>query len=91
MISLPERISRSRCVLEFFQPLSTDVQNPIGSPAVDKKVTTQKAMVISEPAKLRTYRCIENFVAVEKTEMSLQRNTFVQVIHKHLNGMLYCV
>ncbi|CAF3415365.1 unnamed protein product [Rotaria sp. Silwood1] len=43
-------------------------------------------MIISEPSKLPTYRCLDNFVAIEKTEMSLKRNTLVQVIHKHLNG-----
>ncbi|CAF3414947.1 unnamed protein product [Rotaria sp. Silwood1] len=86
LISLPERISRSRCVLEFFQPLPTDVQNQIEFLTRDKKLVTKSTMIISEPSKLPTYRCLDNFVAIEKTEMSLKRNTLVQVIHKHLNG-----
>ncbi|CAF2405924.1 unnamed protein product [Rotaria sp. Silwood2] len=86
LISLPERISRSRCVLEFFQPLPTDVQNQIEFLARDKKTVTKSTMTISGPSKLPTYRCLDDFVAIEKTEMSLRRNTLVQVIHKHLNG-----
>ncbi|CAF1187438.1 unnamed protein product [Rotaria sordida] len=86
LISLPERISRSRCVLEFFQPLPTDVQNQIEFLTRNKKSVTKSAMIISEPSKLPTYRCLDDFVAIEKTEMSLKRNTLIQVIHKHLNG-----
>jgi hypothetical protein len=43
-------------------------------------------MVISGPSKLPTYRCVDDFVAVDKMEMSLKRNTLVQVIQKHING-----
>ena len=44
-------------------------------------------MSISEPSRLPTYRCVDNFTAIEKTEMSLKRNTLVQVVQKHLNGI----
>ncbi len=42
---------------------------------------------ISGPTELPKYRCLDNFTAVEKTEMSLKRNTLVQVVQRHLNGM----
>lgn len=89
LISLPERISHSRPVLDFFQLLPTDVQNPSESSSNNKKsqATNSAAVDISGPSKLPTYRCVDNFTAVEKTEMSLRRNTFVQVVQKHLNGM----
>ncbi|CAF3328566.1 unnamed protein product [Rotaria socialis] len=86
LIALPERISRSRCVLEFFRPLPTDVQSMALSPIPDKKSAANKPMTISAPAKLATYRCVDRFVAQENTEMSLERGSLVQVIHKHLNG-----
>ncbi|CAM2702752.1 unnamed protein product [Rotaria socialis] len=86
LIALPERISRSRCVLEFFRPLTTDVQSMALSPIPDKKSAANKPMTISAPAKLATYRCVDRFVAQENTEMSLERGSLVQVIHKHLNG-----
>ena len=86
LISLPERISRSRPVLDFFQLLPTDLQNPSESPSNNKKSLVNNAVDISGPAKLPTYRCVDNFTAVEKTEMSMKRNTLVQVVQKHLNG-----
>jgi len=43
---------------------------------------------ISQPSKLPTYRCLDDFLAVDKTEMSLKRNTHVQVIQRQLNGLL---
>ncbi|CAM4781244.1 unnamed protein product [Rotaria magnacalcarata] len=86
LIALPERISQSRCVLEFFRPLPTDVQSMTLSPIPDKKSAANKPMTISAPAKLAIYRCVDSFVAQEGTEMSLERGSLVQVIHKHLNG-----
>jgi hypothetical protein len=83
---LPERISRSRAVLDFFQSLPTDVQNPTESSNSNKKLVVENSINISEPSKLPTYRCLDEFTAVEKTEMSLKRNTLVQVVQRHLNG-----
>jgi hypothetical protein len=83
---LPERISRSRPVLDFFQPLPTDVQNPTESSNSNKKLVVENSINISEPSKLPTYRCLDEFTAVDKTEMSLKRNTLVQVVQRHLNG-----
>lgn len=88
LISLPEQISQSRPVWDFFQLLPTDVQNPSESSSNNKKSLVNNAVDISGPAKLPTYRCVDNFTAVEKTEMSLKRNTLVQVVQKHLNGSL---
>jgi len=89
LISLPERISRSRVVLTFFQPLPTDVKNPADCINKEPKIvttTTKTTMNISAPSKLPTYRCIDDFTAVEKTELSLKRNTLVQVVQPHFNG-----
>jgi hypothetical protein len=47
---------------------------------------TNNSINISEPSKLPTYRCLDHFTSVEKTEMSLKRHTLVQVIQRHLNG-----
>ncbi len=86
MIALPEHISRSSPILEFFHPLSTDVQKPIETTIQEKTAVDKSSLVISEPAKLATYRCLADFTATEKLEMSLKRNNIVQVLQKHPNG-----
>ncbi|CAF1101687.1 unnamed protein product [Adineta ricciae] len=86
LISLPEHISRSRPVLQFFQPLPTDVQNSSETTTNERKTVAKESVIISRPLKLPTYRCFSDFEAVEKIEMSLKKNTLVEVIHKHLNG-----
>lgn len=80
-------MSRSRVVLEFFQPLPTDVKNPADCISKEKKIVTKNVMDISAPSKLPTYRCVDDFTAVEKTELSLKRNALVQVIQRHFNGL----
>jgi hypothetical protein len=72
--------------LDFFQPLSTDVQNSTEFLTNRQKSVAKNSINISGPSKLPTYRCLDDFQAVEKTEMSLKRNTLVQVIQKQLNG-----
>ncbi len=42
--------------------------------------------MISEPVQLANYRCLADFTATEKLEMSLKRNSVVQVLQKHPNG-----
>ncbi len=42
--------------------------------------------MISKPAQLPNYRCLADFTATEKLEMSLKRNNIVQVLQKHPNG-----
>ncbi|CAF0786357.1 unnamed protein product [Adineta steineri] len=86
LISLPQHISRSCPILEFFHPLSTDVQQPIESIVHEKKIIRKSSLAISGPAKLETYRCLDDFTATDKLEMSLKRNNIVQVLQKHENG-----
>ncbi|UJR27976.1 hypothetical protein I4U23_009234 [Adineta vaga] len=74
LISLPEYISRSRPILEFFHPSSADIQQ------------SAQSVVISEPSTLATYRCLADFTATDKLEISLKRNNLVQVLQKHSNG-----
>jgi hypothetical protein len=88
LISLPESISRSRPVLNFFQPLPTDVQNAAELISNNVNLVTNNSTDISGPLKLPTYRCLHNFAAQDKTEMSLRRDTLVQVVQRHLNGLL---
>ena len=52
----------------------------------NKKSITKNSVTISQPSKLPTYRCLDDFCAIDRKEMSVKRNTLVQVIHKHLNG-----
>lgn len=81
--------------MDFFQPLPTDVQNSSEFQNTNKNSVTNNSINISEPSKLPTYRCLDNFTSVEKTEMSLKRHTLVQIIQRHLNGKLddiwYCL
>ena len=83
---MPEHISRSRPILDFFHPLSTDVQKLTETADEEKKPVDKSSLAISGPAKLATYRCLADFIATEKTEMSLKRNNMVQVLQKHPNG-----
>jgi hypothetical protein len=66
--------------------LPTDVQNAAELISKNTKSLTNDLTKISGPSELPTYRCVDNFTAVEKTEMSLKRNTLVQVLQRHLNG-----
>ncbi|CAF2396903.1 unnamed protein product [Rotaria sp. Silwood2] len=86
LILLPERISRSRPIIEFFHPLITDVQKPIESIMNENKLLRKSSVVISEPSKLAKYRCLEDFNATDKLEMSLKQNEIVEVLQKHENG-----
>lgn len=83
LISLPEQISRSRPVLDFFRPSADDVKNPVQP---RKEITKSPVLAISQPTNLPTYRCVEDFNAVDQIELSLKKDTRVQVIQKHLNG-----
>jgi hypothetical protein len=46
----------------------------------------ESPLVISQPSKLATYRCLADFTATDEVEMSLKRNDIVQVLEKHANG-----
>ncbi|CAF1441881.1 unnamed protein product [Adineta ricciae] len=86
LIALPEHISRSRPILEFFHPLDTDVQQSVQSVTHEKQPLDKSSIVISEPAILATYRCLADLNATDKLELSLKRNNIVQVLQKHANG-----
>ncbi|CAF3366957.1 unnamed protein product [Rotaria sp. Silwood1] len=86
LISLPERISRSRPILEFFHPLITDVQKSIEPFTNEKNLLRKNSVTISKPSKLATYRCIEDFNTTDKFEMSLKQNDIVEVLEKNENG-----
>ena len=85
---MPEHISRSSIILDFFHPSATDVQKPVESAPEEKKPVDKSALVISGPAQLESYRCLGDFTATEKLEMSLKRNSIVKVLQKHPNGQL---
>lgn len=87
LIALPARISQSSPILEFFHPTSTDIQRPVEAAPEEKKPVDINALSISGPAKLASYRCLADFTASEKLELSLKRNTMVQVLQKHPNGL----
>ena len=86
LIALPEHISRSRPILEFFHPSVTDVQQSVQSVTHEKQPLDKGSIVISEPAILATYRCLADLNATDKLELSLKRNDIVQVLQKHANG-----
>ena len=52
----------------------------------EKKPVEKSALAISGPAQLESYRCVGDFTATEKLEMSLKRNSVVKVLQKHDNG-----
>lgn len=83
---MPERISRCSLILEFFHPAASDVQKPMESVLQEKKQVDANSLVISGPNQLATYRCLADFKAIEKIELSLKRNDVVQVLQKHSNG-----
>ena len=85
-MSLPEQISRSSVILEFFRPTETDVKKPEESLMREKKVISTSALSISKPFALPVYRCLADFNASDNLEISLTRNSFVQVLQKHQNG-----
>ena len=87
VVSLPEALGRSRPVLEFFHPLASDVQKPPEAVLPVKKSVPASALAISGPSKLVRYRCSDDFVSSDKLEMSLKRDTIVQVLQKHGNGL----
>jgi hypothetical protein len=74
-------------VLDFFQPSSTDVHHSShGSIASNKKRVPKSHLTISGPSELPVFRCVDDFSAADKIELSLKRNARVQVIQKHING-----
>lgn len=72
--------------MEFFHPSATDVQKPTTAASQEKKTGDKGSLVISGPAQLESYRCVADFTATEKLEMSLKRNSMVKVLQKHDNG-----
>ncbi|CAF1218086.1 unnamed protein product [Rotaria sordida] len=86
LISLPERIARSRPILEFFHPLISDVQKPSESIIDRKKLLRKNSIMINKPSKLATYRCLEDFNATDKFAISLKQNDIVEILEKHDDG-----
>ena len=52
-----------------------------------KKLLSAKSLPISKPIELPSYRCINDFTASDKLEMSVQKNVMVKVLQKHDNGL----
>ncbi|CAF3375523.1 unnamed protein product [Rotaria socialis] len=86
LFSLPERITRSRPILEFFRPLKTDKEKPIQLNVDESKLISKSSIDINNSTKLATFRCIQDFNADDKNEMSLKQNDIVEVLDNNDNG-----
>lgn len=62
------------------------MQKPRESIRHDKKLPAISSLVIGEPRKLADYRCLNDFTASDKLEMTLKKDALVQVLQKHGNG-----
>ncbi|CAF4083132.1 unnamed protein product [Rotaria magnacalcarata] len=80
LFSLPERITRSRPILEFFRPSKTDEEKPIQLNVDESKLIRKSSIDISNLTKSVTFRCIQDFNADDKNEMSLKQNDIVEVL-----------
>ncbi|CAF1671495.1 unnamed protein product [Rotaria magnacalcarata] len=86
LFSLPERITRSRPILEFFRPSKTDEEKPIQLNVDESKLIRKSSIDISNLTKSVTFRCIQDFNADDKNEMSLKQNDIVEVLDNTDNG-----
>jgi hypothetical protein len=62
------------------------VEEPRESIKQDKKRPAISSLVISEPRKLADYRCLNDFTAADKLEMTLKKDALVQVLQRNGNG-----
>ena len=84
---MPERITRSRPILEFFRPSKPDEQKSIQINVDKSKLIRKTSIDLSNSSKLATYRCIQDFNANGKNEMSIKQKDIVKILEKNDNGL----
>lgn len=74
--------------MAFFTPWPTDVQRLPATTKDKAKFDEKQPVVISKPSELASYRCLADFTATDKLELSLKRDNVVQILQKNENGLL---
>lgn len=88
LIALPQNISKSKPILDFFQPHETDIKKPEETVIHEKKIIPTKTTTISQPLTLPKYRCLSDFKATDSLELTVKRGTILQILQKHQNGLV---
>ncbi|XP_065648541.1 SH3 and PX domain-containing protein 2A isoform X3 [Hydra vulgaris] len=84
LVSLPEKISRSSFVIDFFEVTADDIKSLTKKATIKKKEKT--ANNISDPFRLEQYIVVEAFKKSERNQIGLAIGEVVDVIEKHENG-----